>query len=399
MSDQRDETAPPRQRLSRRVQQIPASGIRRFFDIMASMDDVISLGVGEPDFVTPWPMRDAAIRSLEAGHTHYTSNYGIPELREGVATNFARRYDVEYDPYGEVLVTAGVSEALDIAVRAIVDPGDEVILADPSYVAYVPAIVLASGEPVLVPTTAEDGFALDPAAVRAAITPKTKALLLGFPANPTGAVMPLDSLSEIAELTNEHDLLVISDEIYDRLVYGVDHTPIASLEGMRDRTITLGGFSKNYAMTGWRVGYILAPSSLFEGLVKIHQYVMMSAPTPSQYAALEALRSGEEHVIEMREEYDRRRRLMHEGFNAMGLSCVEPLGAFYAFPNISASGLDDESFAERLLLEEHVAVVPGSAFGQSGRGHVRACYATSYAEIEEALERIKRFLQNAACAK
>ena len=386
-------------RLSRRLETLSGSGIRRFFDIMASMEDVISLSIGEPDFVTPWPIRDAAIRSIEAGHTHYTSNYGLMELREQLAGHLDRLYGLRYDPTNELLITSGVSEALDVAMRAIVDPGDEVILPDPSYVAYGPAISLAGGAPVAVRTVASEGFALSYAAVADAVTEKTRALLLGFPANPTGAVMPPEALARIAQLAVDRDLVVISDEIYDRLVYGVEHVPIATLPGMKERTFTLGGFSKDYAMTGWRIGYLGAPARLLEGVMKIHQYVMMSVPTAAQYAAIEALRSGEEHVVMMREEYDRRRRLMVQGFNAVGLPCVEPHGAFYAFPSIAGTGMDDETFAERLLLEERVAVVPGSAFGPGGAGHVRACYATSYEDIEKALERIGRFLQSGSSGK
>jgi aminotransferase len=389
----------PGRYLSKRVQAVPASGIRRFFDLLASMDDVISLGVGEPDFVTPWHIRDAAIRSIEAGHTHYTSNFGIAELREQLALHFQRLYGLEFDPFSELMITSGVSEGLDIAVRAVVDPGDEVILPDPAYVAYRPAIELAGGIAVPVRTTSDDGFALDPALVEAAITPRTKAILLGFPANPTGAVMSPAALAQLGEVAIAHDLVAISDEIYDRLVYGVVHTPVASIPGMRERTITLGGFSKNYAMTGWRVGYVAASASLIEGMMKVHQYVMMSAPTNAQYAALEALLSGEEQLVTMRDEFDRRRRLMYEGFNQIGLPCVEPLGAFYAFPNIAPTGLDDETFAEQLLVEEQVAVIPGSAFGEGGRGYVRACYATSYADIERALDRIQRFVSSRVGAK
>ena len=386
-------------RLARHVEELSGSGIRRFFDIMATMDDVISLSVGEPDFVTPWPIRDAAIRSIEQGHTHYTSNYGLLELREAIARHLDRLYGLEYEPFSELLVTSGVSEALDIALRAILDPGDEVILPDPAYVAYGPAIRLAGGVPVPVRTVAGDGFALSHAAVADAVSDRTRAVLLGFPANPTGAVMPREALTRIARLAVERDLLVISDEIYDRLVYGVEHIPVATLPGMKERTFTLGGFSKTYAMTGWRVGYLGAPAALLEGVMKIHQYVMMSAPTAAQYAAIEALSSGEEHLMEMREEYDRRRRLMVRGFNAVGLTCAEPHGAFYAFPSVGGSGMDDEAFAERLLLEERVAVVPGSAFGPGGAGHVRACYATAYSDIEKALERIGRFLQRGPTAK
>ena len=379
-------------RISKRVRAVPASGIRRFFDVVSSMDSVISLSVGEPDFVTPWVIRDAAMRSIENGHTHYTSNYGMQELRRRLADHLHRLYQLDFDAEGELLITAGVSEGLDAAVRAIVDPGDEVILQDPAYVAYAPAIQFAGGVPVYAPTSEANAFALDPAVVEALVTDRTKALLLGFPANPTGAVLSAEQLAGIAAIAIRYDLLVISDEIYDRLVYGEKHVAIASLPGMRERTITLGGFSKNYAMTGWRVGYVAAPYPLLEAVVKVHQYVMMSAPTAAQHAAIEALESGEEHVVAMRDEYDRRRRLMWQGFASMGLSCVEPRGAFYAFPNVSVSGFDDEAFAERLLQEERVAVVPGSAFGAAGAGHVRACYATSFAEIEEALERIQRFV-------
>ena len=379
-------------RIARRVRAVSPSGIRRFFDVVASMDDVISLGVGEPDFITPWTIRDAAIRSIENGNTHYTSNFGLHALRQRLAAHLQRLYGLDFDPDGELLITAGVSEGLDAAVRATVDPDDEVIVPDPSYVAYTPAVQFAGGVPVHVRTDAANAFALDPGAVEALVTKQTKAILLGFPANPTGAVLSTEQIAGIAAVAIRHDLLVISDEIYDRLVYGGKHVAIASLPGMRERTITLGGFSKDYAMTGWRVGYVAAPYALLDAIVKVHQYVMMSAPTPAQYAAVEALESGEEHVVAMRDEYDRRRRLMWQGFTAMGLPCVEPRGAFYAFPSVEVTGLDDETFAERLLHEERVAVVPGSAFGAGGAGHVRACYATAFAEIEEALERVQRFL-------
>ena len=400
-----DRLPPPRAelraaRIAERVQAVPASGIRRFFDIIASMEDVISLGVGEPDFVTPWPIREAAIRAIEQGLTHYTSNFGLRELREAIATQLQRRYGLEYDPETELVITTGVSEGLDLAARTIINPGDEVIVPDPSYAAHAPAVVLAGGTVVPIATEAADGFALKPDAVAAAITPRTRAMLLGYPANPTGAAPSREELAPIAQLAVKHDLLVISDEIYDRLVYGgAEHTPLAGLPGMRDRTITLGGFSKSHAMTGWRVGWAAAPPDLFAGMLKIHQYAMMSAPTLAQWAALEAVRSGEEHVVAMREEYDRRRLLMWQGFNQLGLTCAEPRGAFYAFPSVAASGYDEETFAEQLLLQEQVAVVPGTAFGAAGAGHVRACYATSYEEIEDALERIERFLRNAPLVK
>ena len=387
-------------RVAERVQAVPGSGIRRFFDIIASMDHVISLGVGEPDFVTPWPISEAGIRAIEQGHTHYTSNLGLIELREAISVDLARRYGVEWDPREEMLITTGVSEGLDLAARAIINPGDEVIVADPSYAAHAPAILLAGGVPVPVTTKASQGFALDPQAVEAAISAKTNALLIASPSNPTGAVLERSTLEALAEIARRHDLLVISDEIYDRLVYGgFEHTPIAALPGMKERTITLGGFSKSHAMTGWRVAWAAAPPDLLGGMLKIHQYAMMSAPTVAQYAALEAVRAGEEYVISMREEYDRRRQLMWRGFNKLGLACAEPRGAFYAFPSVAQTGYDDESFAEQLLLREQVAVVPGSAFGAAGAGHVRACYATSYEEIEEALERIGRFLHFAPLAK
>ena len=387
-------------RVAERVQAVPGSGIRRFFDIIASMDQVISLGVGEPDFVTPWPISEAGIRAIEQGRTHYTSNLGLLELREAIAQDLERRYGVEWDPREEMLITTGVSEGLDLAARAIINPGDEVIVADPSYAAHAPAILLAGGVPVPITTTASQGFVLDPAAVEAAITAKTKALLIAYPSNPTGAVLERSTLEALADIARRHDLIVISDEIYDRLVYGgFEHTPIAALPGMKQRTITLGGFSKSHAMTGWRVAWAAAPSDLLGGMLKIHQYAMMSAPTVAQYAALEAVRAGEEYVVSMREEYDRRRQLMWRGFNELGLACAEPRGAFYAFPSVAQTGYDDETFAEQLLLREQVAVVPGSAFGAAGAGHVRACYATSYNEIEEALDRIGRFLHSAPMAK
>ncbi len=387
-------------RVAQRVQAVPSSGIRRFFDIIASMEHVISLGVGEPDVVTPWPICEAGIRAIERGHTHYTSNLGLLELREAIAADLARRYAVEWDPVEEMLITTGVSEGLDLAARAIIDPGDEVIVADPSYAAHAPAIALAGGSPLPVATRAAQGFALNPNDVEAAITPRTRALLLGYPSNPTGAVLDRQALEGLAEIAQRHDLLVISDEIYDRLVYGgAVHTPIAALPGMNTRTITLGGFSKSHAMTGWRVAWATAPRGLLNGMLKIHQYAMMSAPTVAQHAALEAVRTGEEYVVAMREEYDRRRQLMWRGFNDMGLACAEPRGAFYAFPSVAQTGYDDETFAEQLLLREQVAVVPGSAFGSAGAGHVRACYATGYDEIEEALHRIRRFLQHSPLAK
>ncbi|HET9456405.1 MAG TPA: aminotransferase class I/II-fold pyridoxal phosphate-dependent enzyme [Candidatus Limnocylindrales bacterium] len=380
--------------LARRVQAVPPSGIRRFFDILATMDDVISLGVGEPDFDTPERIVAAGIRSLHNGRTHYTSNYGTIELRRALADHLERRYGVRYDPATEILVTVGASEAVDLALRATCDPGDEVVLHEPSYVAYVPAVVFAGGVVRHVGTRLDDDFALDPAAVSAAITPRTKALFLGYPCNPTGAVLPDDVQDELAAIAERHDLLVYSDEIYDRLAYGTyRHRAFSALPGMRERTILLGGFSKAYAMTGWRVGWLAAPASILEGIVKVHQYGIMSAPTTAQDAALEALLHGEADVERMVAEYDRRRRMFVDGLNGLGLRTFEPRGAFYAFPQVTAAtGLSSEAFAQALLEEERVAVVPGSAFGPSGEGHVRACYATAYEQLEEALLRLGRFV-------
>jgi len=382
--------------LSERVRSVPPSGIRRFFDILATMTDVISLGVGEPDFDTPRSIIEAGVESLREGRTHYTSNYGTVELRRALGAHLERLYGVSYDPKTELLITVGASEAVDLALRATCDPGDEVILHEPSYVAYVPAIVFAGGQAVHVTTRFEDDFALDPAAVEAAITPRTKALFLGYPCNPTGAVLPDAVQDELAAIAARHDLLVYSDEIYDRLAYGTyRHRAFSSLTGMRDRTILMGGFSKAYAMTGWRVGWLAAPAAILEGIVKVHQYGIMSAPTVAQDAALVALVDGEGEVERMRAEYDRRRRMVVDGLNEIGLETFEPRGAFYAFPKITSTGLDSETFARRLLEEEHVAVVPGGAFGPSGEGHVRACYATSYEKLEEALVRIGRFVERA----
>jgi aminotransferase len=379
--------------LAQRGIDVPPSGIRRFFDILATMDDVISLGVGEPDFDTPRIIVEAGVESLREGRTHYTSNFGTLELRRALSKHLARRYGVTYDPTNEILITVGASEAVDLALRATCDPGDEVILHEPSYVSYVPAIVFAGGIVRHVATRFEDDFALDPALVEAAITPRTKALFLGYPCNPTGAVLPDEVQDELARIAVEHDLLVYSDEIYDRLAYGTyRHRAMSALPGMRERTILMGGFSKAYAMTGWRVGYLAAPAPILEGIVKVHQYGIMSAPTMAQDAALVAVVEGEPEVERMVAEYDRRRRLLVDGLNALGLDTFEPRGAFYAFPRISSTGLTSDEFTERLLTEEHVAVVPGDAFGPSGAGHVRMCYATSYEQLEEALRRIGRFV-------
>ncbi len=380
--------------LSERVRNVPPSGVRKFFDILATMTDVISLGVGEPDFDTPRSIIEAGVESLREGRTHYTSNYGTVELRRALATHLERLYGLHYDPASELLITVGASEAVDLALRATIDPGDEVILHEPSYVAYVPAVVFAGGRPVHVATRFEDDFALDPASIEAAITPRTKAMFLGYPCNPTGAVLTPAIEEELARIAERHDLLVYSDEIYDRLAYGsYVHRPFPTLPGMQERTILMGGFSKAYAMTGWRIGWLAAPAPILEGILKVHQYGIMSAPTVAQDAALVALVDGEPEVERMRAEYDRRRRMVVDGLNAIGLETFEPLGAFYAFPRITSTGLDSETFSRRLLEEEHVAVVPGGAFGPSGEGHVRACYATAYEKLQEALVRIGRFVE------
>jgi aminotransferase len=378
--------------ISQHVQSIPSSGIRRFFDLLASMEGVISLGVGQPDFVTPNHIRQAAIKSIEDGETYYTSNYGLVELRAAISRHLNRLYGVSYEAGTEVIVTAGVSEALQIALEAILDPGDEVLSPDPGYVAYLPCVLLAGGVYMQVPTRANDGFQLHPEELEARITPRTKAILFGYPANPTGAVMKRETAEAVAAIAEKHNLFVISDEIYDRLVYGAEHICFPSLPGMQERTILLGGFSKAYAMTGWRLAYTCARSELTEAMMKVHQYVMMSAPTPAQFAALQALNAGEEDVRGMVAEYDRRRQLVVGRLNAMGLSCQEPKGAFYAFPQVGGSGMNDETFAERLLMEERVAVIPGSAFGEAGAGHVRICYAQKYELLVDAMDRIERFV-------
>ncbi len=382
-----------RTRLSKRVREVPPSGIRKFFDVLASMPDVISLGVGEPDFDTPRVIIEAGVEALRSGRTHYTSNYGTIELREALAAHLQRRYDVGYDPATEMVITVGASEALAATLAAIIDPGDEVIVAEPTYVAYVPDIIFSGGRPVFVPCHPEDGWQLDPGAVEAAITPRTKALFLGFPNNPTGAVLEPERIRALAAIAERHDLLVISDEIYDRLVYaGHQHEAFSALPGMRERTILLGGFSKSYAMTGWRVGYACAPADLLEGILKVHQYIIMSAPTAAQDAALAGLVYGEVDVERMVEEYDRRRQMFVAGLDRIGLPTVEPKGAFYAFPEIAGTGLSSDEFSERLLHEQHVAVIPGGAFGASGEGYVRAAIATAYDDLEEALVRIERFI-------
>jgi aminotransferase len=379
--------------VAQRILDVPPSGIRRFFDIAATMDDVISLGIGEPDFVSPKPIIKAGIRALEEGETHYTSNSGILELRQSLAKHLSRLYQVEYAPEAEILITVGVSEALYLALMAVIEPGDEVIVPTPSFVSYQPEVVFAGGTPIALPTKHEDEFQVLAEDVEPLITENTKAILIGYPNNPTGAVMSHEKLVELARLAEKHDLLVISDEIYDRLVYGGhQHTCFASLHSMFNRTITLGGFSKNYAMTGWRIGYAAAPEPILAAMRKIHQYTIMSAPTAAQIAAIAAIEKADQYVEEMIVEYDRRRGLIVSGLNQLGLTTFEPCGAFYAFPSIAASGMNDEDFAETLLQEEKVAVVPGNAFGAEGQ-FVRCSYATAYEKIEEALERMRRFME------
>jgi aminotransferase len=386
-------TSSPSRFLSHRVAGLKPSGIRKFFDIVATMKDVISLGIGEPDFITPEPILDAGIRSLKAGNTHYTSNAGILELRRAVCTHLETLYGVSYDPTTEIVITVGVSEALYLAMTAILEQGDEVIIPTPCFVAYQAEVVLAGGVAVEIPSKVENHFMPDPQEIEAAITPRTKAIFIGYPNNPTGAVASREVLIEIGKIAEKHDLVMISDEIYDRLVYGTPHISFPALPGMRERTILLGGFSKDYAMTGWRIGYACAPAELLKGLLRVHQYTIMSAPTPAQDAALVAVEEGEEHVAAMVAEYDRRRKLIVNGLNELGLKTFEPHGAFYAFPSITASGMDEETFSELLLQEEKVAVVPGSAFGVGGEGFVRCSYATAYEKIEEALVRMERFMR------
>lgn len=383
--------------VNRRVADVPPSGIRKFFDIVRQMPDAISLGVGEPDFVTPWAIRDAAIQSIEEGRTQYTSNWGLESLREKIAAYLRMRYHAAYDPKDEVLVTVGASEGIDLALRALVCPGDEVLIPEPSYVSYAPCVTFAGGVAVPVVTRAQDCFALTPDALARAITPRTKALILPYPNNPTGGVMTREALRALADVLEGTDVVVISDEIYSELVYsGHEHTAFASIEGMRERTITLNGFSKAFAMTGWRVGYACAPRELMAPMFKIHQYTMLCASIMGQTAADRALgrafETGFEDVKAMVRSYDRRRRLMVERLNAMGLTCFEPKGAFYVFPSIEKTGLTSEAFCTRLLREQHVACVPGTAFGASGEGHIRCSYATSIEKLSVALDRIEAFV-------
>lgn len=378
--------------LARNVAGLKPSGIRKFFDIVATMKDVISLGIGEPDFVTPAPIIEAGIKALHAGETHYTSNSGLFELRQAITDHIYKTYNVEYDPKTEAIITVGVSEALYLTMTALLNPGEEVIIPTPCFVSYQAEVILAGGVPLEIPTFVEDSFQVKPERVEAAITPRTKAILLGYPNNPTGAVYSREVLLEIARIAAEHDLIVISDELYDQLVYGIQHVCFPSLPGMQPRTVLLGGFSKNYAMTGWRAGFACGPAEIIKGLVRVHQYTIMSAPTMSQFAALEAIQNGSGFVAQMREEYDRRRRLIVGGLNRLGLPTFEPHGAFYAFPNVAITGMDDETFAQKLLEEERVAVVPGNSFGAGGEGFVRCSYATAYEKIEEALRRMESFM-------
>lgn len=382
------------ERVSPVVRAIPPSGIRRFFDLVAEMKGVVSLGVGEPDFVTPWAIREACIYSLEQGMTMYTSNYGLLELREAIAEHIKEDYGVVYDPRTEVLVTVGVSEAMDLAMRAILSPGDEVIIPEPCYVSYTACTALAGGVAVPVATTVENEFRLTPAQLEAAITPRTKAVIIAYPSNPTGAIITKEEMLALAKVIEKHDLIVITDEIYDKLTYEGQHTCFSSLPGMRDRTILLNGFSKAYAMTGWRIGYACGNPEFIGAMVKIHQYTMLCAPITGQMAALEALRNGKSAMEDMVKQYDQRRRLMLNGFRQIGLDCFEPKGAFYIFPSIEKTGLSEEEFAEELLKEQKVAVVPGTAFGASGKGHIRCSYAASVRQLNEALERIGAFVNN-----
>ncbi len=378
--------------LSERITDIPFSGIRKFFDIAAEMEDVISLGVGEPDFDTPWHIRDEGIYSLEKGRTAYTSNAGLKELKIEIARYLERRFQVSYDYETEMMITVGGSEAIDLAMRAMLDPGDEVLIPQPSYVSYVPCAALANGTPVVINLKEENEFRLTAWELKDAITPRTKILVLPFPNNPTGAIMERKDLEAIAEIIREHDLYVISDEIYAELTYQQDHVSIASLPGMRERTVLINGFSKAYSMTGWRLGYACAPKVVLEQMLKIHQYAIMCAPTTSQYAAVEAVRNGDEDVAGMREEYNGRRRYLIHRFQEMGLSCFEPFGAFYAFPCIKEFGMSSDEFATRMLQEEKVVVVPGTAFGECGEGFLRISYAYSLEKLEEALNRMEGFI-------
>ena len=380
--------------LNRSVTEIKPSGIRKFFDIAEQMEDVISLGVGEPDFPTPWHIRSEGIRSLEKGKTRYSSNHGLLILRDEISKFYDRKYGIKYDPEREILVTVGGSEAIDGAVRALVAPGDEVIIPQPSYVCYEPITVLAGGIPVIIETKAENEFRITPEELKAAITPKTKLLILPYPCNPTGAIMRKSDLEAIADVLRGTEIVVISDEIYSELTFGGEaHTAFASIDGMKERTVTVNGFSKAYSMTGWRMGYACGPAEILDQVTKIHQFAIMCAPTTSQYAAIEALKNGDEDIAAMVEEYDMRRRIIVDGFNSIGLTCREPLGAFYAFPSIASTGMSSEEFCEKLLYAKKIAIVPGTAFGRGGEGFVRASYCYSVDHIKTAIERIGEFVK------
>lgn len=381
--------------VNKTVDALAPSGIRKFFDIVAEMDDAISLGVGEPDFTTPWTIREAGIYSLEKGQTYYTANAGLMELREAVCDYTNRKYNIKYDPKSEVLITVGGSEAIDAMIRCVVNPGDEVLIVEPSFVCYKPLTLMAGGVPVIIETKEEDSFRLLPEQLKEKITDKTKLLILPFPNNPTGGIMSKADLEAIAEVLRGTDILVLSDEIYGELKYGDEkHVPFSAIDGMRERTVVVNGFSKAFAMTGWRLGYALGPSRLIKLMTKVHQFGIMSAPTTAQYAAIEAMTNCDDEVESMRQEYNYRRRFIVDGFRAMGLSCFEPLGAFYVFPCIKSLEMSSQEFCEKLLMEEKVAVVPGTAFGTCGEGFVRCSYAYSIKNIEEALKRIDRFVKN-----
>ncbi len=381
--------------LNQRIQAVPPSAIRKFFDILEEMPDAISLGIGEPDFVTPWHIRNAGIRSLEKGRTKYTPNKGLSELRRQISLYLNRRFQLNYDPISQVIVTVGGSEGLDLALRCCLEPEDEVIIPTPSFVCYGPLTSMSLGKPVLVETKVENEFRLTAEELKAAITPKTKALVLPYPCNPTGGIMERKDLEAIAEVLADTNILVISDEIYCELTYGeTSHVSIAQIPGMYERTLLINGFSKAYSMTGWRMGYICGPSELVGQIIKLHQYGIMSAPTMSQYAAIEAMQFGDEDIAAMREEYDGRRRFLLDGFRTLGLECFEPKGAFYMFPSIQSTGMDSDTFCTKFLETEHVAVIPGSAFGPGGEGFVRACYAASIHDLSTALERLEHFLKH-----
>lgn len=383
----------PRDRLAQRIHDVPPSGIRRFFDIAAQMHDVVSLGIGEPDFVTPTHIRDAAIASIQAGKTAYTSNSGLYELRVAIAAHIQAQTGAIYDPEDEILVTVGVSEALQQAMLALINPGDEVIVPEPCFVAYTACVTFAGGISVTVPTHVSNEFAVDPAAIAAAITPRTKAILIGYPNNPTGAVIDATTMQAIVDIAQQHELVVLSDEIYDRLVYGVPHVSAVTAHGARDVTVLMGGFSKAYAMTGWRLGWLAAPADICGAVRKVHQYGIMSAPTAAQYAGLDALLHGEPDVQAMVHEYDRRRQVLVAGLRRIGLPTVAPKGAFYVFPQVGHLGLTSDAFCERLLQEARVAIIPGDVFGASGVGFARLCYAASMSHIETALERMEQFVR------